>query len=585
MRFTMSTTTKLAPAKNIEAGTDALVYAVLGIVSIFTGWYLWGGRSLHFQDPIYYNGDALAHLTMIRNLIENHWVYTASRLGAPFGSSSYDYTLPDTGTLAILKMLGHVSRNPGWTYNVYYFAGFALDSMFAYAVLRYLAIRRILAFAGAFAFTMLPFHFMRMGHLFYTWYFSAPIFTWYAVRAYKGDLDFLVRGRVRVQLFDLAALVVLTSLGVYYAFFGALAIAAATLARYLKAGDIKSVRGGAVACLILLTGVAANVSPTIVYQYHHGVNQEVAARVPAESEYYGMKITQLLLPWVGHRSQTLADLSQNYSKTFPLVNENQMASLGFIGSIGFLAMLLSLMRIGDRRGETFPVLAILTLTFVLFCSIGGLSSLFSILVSPKIRAWNRASVFVAFFSIAAAMLLLQQLLRRSKPVIAGAVGIALCVFVIWDQTPSAPMVPVDPWHQLYESDKTFTAGVERLLCPNCAVYQIPYVAYPEVPPVNELGAYDQLVGYLNSKTLRWSFGGIKGREGDLFFRQLATEPLAKQIQAAREKGFSGIWVARRGYDDHGAKVEAELARILGKPPALVSPNGDLSFFVLEPLTK
>jgi phosphoglycerol transferase len=573
----MASIERAASLKNSKTMPDIVTGAALALVTMVLGWYLVGGRALHLGSPIYYSGDGLLILATIQHTIEGGWVYVSSRLGAPFGSVLYDYPVPDSGTMLVLKVVGKLTHSAGIAYNFYYLVGFALDAVFAFAVLRYLKVGRALSFAGAFAFTMLPFHFMRMGHLFYTWYFAAPVFTWYAFRTYRGDLKFSGRRGIA----DALTLLVLTTFGVYYAFFGAVTIATAALVRTLGVRSIASARAGIIACAILLSGVLANVVPTLAYEHTHGINNEVAARVPAESEAYGMKVTQLLLPWPGHRFAPLAKITAKYNQTFPLVNENQTASLGLLGSAGFLALIVLLL--GPRRGETLPLLAALTLIFVLFCSIGGLSSLFAMLISAKIRAWNRASVFVAFFAIAGAVFLVQRVTQEWKPKALAVIAGALCAFVIWDQTPAKPIVPIETWHANYENDRAFGALVERALPVGSLVYQLPYMPYPEVPPLNDLAAYDQFAGYLNTKSLRWSYGGMKGREGDLFFRQLAMQPIEQQISAIREKGFSAVWVDRRGYADHGAKIEADLAKALGHGPALVSENGNQALFtVVQP---
>src|SRR5471032_1407338 len=88
------------------------------------------------------------------------------------------------------------------------------------------------------------------------------------------------------------------------------------------------------------------------------------------------------------------------------------ASLGFVGSIGFIALLLSFLAPQIRQDERFFVLASITLALLLFCSIGGFSSLFALFITPMIRAWNRVSVFIAFTSIAATLLMVEQLLAR-----------------------------------------------------------------------------------------------------------------------------------------------------------------------------
>ncbi|GAB6846307.1 hypothetical protein JCM10599A_01110 [Paraburkholderia kururiensis] len=169
--------------------------------------------------------------------------------------------------------------------------------------------------------------------------------------------------------------------------------------------------------------------------------------------------------------------------------------------------------------------------------------------------------------------------RRGAPLLS-VIAVALCAIAVWDQTTPPCRGCLEADQAQYESDARFVAMIEKASPKTGMVYQLPYMAFPEVPPLNALQSYDQIRGYLQSKWLGWSYGGIKGRPGDLFFRALAAEPLEQQIIVARRIGFSGLYVDRRGYPDHGKAIEAELRRLLGRPPKLVSDNGQQMFFDL-----
>ena len=91
--------------------------------------------------------------------------------------------------------------------------------------------------------------------------------------------------------------------------------------------------------------------------------------------------------------------------------------------------------------------------------------------------------------------------------------------------------------------------------------------------------YSHFRGYLHSKTLRWSYGTMKGREGDSWQRRVAAKPLSELVDALALAGFSGIYVDRYGYSDQGEKLEAALQDLLATKP-IVSANKRLSFFNL-----
>ena len=564
------------------------VPAALAVIVTITAWLLVGGTTIDvLHAPLTYNGDGLLILVMIKRVMDGTWLFHSNLMGAPFGSSLYDYPIPDSGSLFVLKWLGRMSGSPAVAFNLYFLIGFPVNALSAYIVLRKLRLSMMLAFAGGFVFTMLPFHFERLGHLFYTWYFVAPVFVWYAFKIYRGEpwSGSSTPHKLTTHVKYALVLLMLSCFGVYYSFFGVLTFFTAGLMRYLRTRSIKSLHGAAIAIAIVSFGLVLNVAPNLIDRFQHGVNHETAARLPIEAEIYGLKTIQLLLPRSGHRFEPLAKITAKYSATFPLVNENITSSLGFIGSIGFIALLLSFFAPRIRQDTRFYVLAAITLTLLLFCSIGGFSALFAVLISPMIRAWNRVSVFIAFTSITATLLMVEQLLahdwaRRHPARWTAIAAVALCAFAFWDQTtpPCAPCLRGTS--NDFDSDTQFVAAIEKQVPRNSTIYQLPYVGFPEVPPVNRLAAYDPAIGYLESKTLNWSWGAMKGRSADLFYRSLAAEPVSFQLEVARRLCFSGIYIDRRGYADNGIAIETQLQQILGKPPLFVSANQQQVFFDL-----
>jgi phosphoglycerol transferase len=155
----------------------------------------------------------------------------------------------------------------------------------------------------------------------------------------------------------------------------------------------------------------------------------------------------------------------------------------------------------------------------------------------------------------------------------GAVG-------LFDQTAPACQTCLDTNAAADQTSRTFVAEIERTLAPRAAVYQIPYMPFPEVPPRHALGAYDQAVGFLDSRHLRWSYGCIKGRECARFFEALDHEPLETQLAVIRRLGFSGIYLDKRGYEDNGAAAITELRRLLGVDP-IERDDGQVAFFTVD----
>ncbi|CAN7711084.1 sugar translocase [Pseudoduganella sp. LjRoot289] len=537
--------------------------------------------------PYWYTGDGLGHAWQIKRVTEG-WVLSNGRSGFPFGSDFHDYPGSDAGNLLVFKLIGLFNGDWQAIYNLYFLAGFGASFASAFVVLRAASLERPYALAGAVLFAFLPFHFERIAHLFYTWYFVVPLFFHCALRMADGRLfEGKLFSQPRARLLAGAGLVAISSFGVYFALFGVLLFGTVALAGALR-GDWRPAGAAALASGCVALGVLLNVAPNLAYKLDHAPNPEVSSRPIANGEIFGFKPIQLLLPRDGHRSTTLRAMHERYRDSMPLVNENNTASLGAVGAAGFLALMgVTLSAMAGRRHEArLKLLALITTVLFLFGIIGGFGSLFTILVSDWVRGWNRISVYIAFASLLGLMLMLQGWMqgragRRWLPP-AGALCGALIVFGLWDQSGYTSRPFRAALAQEVSQDRAFIGAIEAALPAGAAVYQLPYMRFPEAEPLLKMSAYDQVKGFLHSRALRWSYAGMRGREGDTLFRTLSRLPIERQLPVLGRLGYSGVYVDRGGYADNGAAIVASLSAATGAPPALSRADGRIVFFRLPP---
>lgn len=149
---------------------------------------------------------------------------------------------------------------------------------------------------------------------------------------------------------------------------------------------------------------------------------------------------------------------------------------------------------------------------------------------------------------------------------------------LYDQTVPACLACAETAKNNFELDKNFVADIESSLPENSAIYQLPYMPFPETASLYRLHTYDLAAGFLHSKTLRWNYAGMKGRSGDLFYRMLSQEPIQKQIQVIENLGFSGIYIDRRGFKDNGNLIINDLLNILGNDSIKRRADGEIVFF-------
>jgi phosphoglycerol transferase len=232
------------------------------------------------------------------------------------------------------------------------------------------------------------------------------------------------------------------------------------------------------------------------------------------------------------------------------------------------------------------ILGGLTIAAIILGITGGLGPLSNLFISDRIRAWNRISIFIAYFAFAAVALMFDRLdtgFMRPRGWRWGAlaVAVALVAFGAWDQTSPSFRPPYEEMAARQRNVEEFVARIDAALPTGAMVYQIPYTAFPESPPVNGMQDYDHFKAYLATPkdSLRWSYGAMKARDVDLWQRALASTDTATMLGQIQSAGFAGLWVDRAGYTDNGSEVEAAVARLTGSAP-IVSRDGRYAFFSL-----
>lgn len=561
------------------------ILSFIGASVFMTGWPR--GLVPNLKYPYTYDGDGLFISWMIQRVHEG-WIFNNVRSGYPFFSSFLDYPSSDAGNFLALKVIGLFTNGFSPTLNLYFLLGFSLAFITAYCGFRALRLSASLSFVAAALFDFAPFHFLRLAHIFYTWYFVIPIFFHIAIKIFYGhSQDKQKYGLFNRCLLSFLTCMILASFGVYYALFGLITIGTATVAGCLSRKNTRTMLYALTVIGGIAIGVLANITPNIIHGMVYGNNPEAVVRQPGEAEIYGFKPIQLFLPRWDHRVKELAEVQKNYDRTSPLVNENTTASLGLIGALGFLALGITIfLKLSDIDvDDRLAILGILILILLLFGTIGGLGSIFSRIISSEVRGWNRISIFIAYGSVAAFFIAIQNIASKMAQRVSyrnkcWALAVLVLGVGMYDQTtPACTSCNLETKSHFYR-DSRFINKIEQSVPPGSAIYQLPYMPFPETAPRNKLETYDLTIGFLESKTLKWSYGGMKGRPGDLFYRALSKEPIEKQLQVVQKLGFSGIYIDRRGYKDNGNSVINQLSNLLNEQPLLERSDGRIVFFKL-----
>jgi phosphoglycerol transferase len=551
---------------------------------------------MDLRVPFNYARDGLFSLLIIKGILKHGWYLTNPDVGAPFGLQFYDFPLGAYNfQFLALKVLGGFSSDPALVLNLYFLLSFPLVALSAFVVLRWLGASGAVATVCSLIYALAPYHFLRgiEGHLFLSAYYSVPVGAYLVLSLFSDEPLFVRRIRAgsraftwisKRSLFTLALCALVASSGLYYAVFTMMLLIAATLLVVITQREARTLIKGGLLVGTILGVLTLNMAPSLAYQFAHGPNEAVAHRAEQESETQSLKLTSMVLPAPGHHIDALSNLADHYYRTTPLPSEGAQQSLGLIATLGFGWLLLVALAgcLSPRRGigdERHRWLAALTATAFLIGTTGGISSLFAYLVSPQIRAWARISIFIAFFAIAAVALLLDSLQRRlGRPLLVGTLLVGVLLVGLYDQS-GAPFVPdYAAAKGAYNNDEIFVEKIDSQLPPRAEILQLPYVPFPENPPVNKMTDYDLVRPYIHESDLRWSYAAMKGRPTD-WHDDLADEPTNVLPAAASAAGFEGIYIDRFGYPDGAAELENELSELLKAEP-LVSPNGRMSFFSL-----
>lgn len=531
--------------------------------------------------PFRSGGDTTFQQVLYKAIAENGWYSPNPSLGMPDGAHLEDFPMPENLYFLVIKLLTLVVRNHVVVYNLFFLLTFPLIALSATAVCRQLKLSwAVSGFVGV-LFSFLPYHFFRgQAHPMLSAYYLVPpvvLVCWWLTAEDAVFFPAVGAGRARPRwgtrrgLAGLLICLLAGSTGIYYALFsGFFLLVAGGWAAWARRRLYPALAAFVLTAFLILV-VLANSLPSLVNFALHGRNLSAVVRFPAEAEVYGLKIAQLVLPAPHHRVAVLQQLMDRYWKG-PLNNENSGAALGFVAAGGFLVLLAGMFRFRsagrpDAIGELLPRL---NLAGVLLGTVGGFGSVVAILAFPAIRGYNRVSIFIGFFALVQVGILLDRLRDRTfrqgprRFIFAGSL-VVLAAAAVADQTSDAFVPHYAEARAGYQVVDAFARRMEAALPPGGMVFQLPYLRFPE-DRVNALESYAHLMTYLHTRTLRFSFGAMRGRATDRWQREISLLPVDEFVESVVVAGFSAIYLDRSGYADRGAAVERQLADIIQERP-------------------
>ena len=149
-----------------------------------SGWSTWVIPDV--DVPLKFDGDTLSYGVMFLRQIQGFWYFENTRFGYPFVSTLYDFPMSFLDA-ATIKVIGLVA--PTWyaIYTIYVVISFVVNALIGYAAMRAMDISIRWALVGAVLFTIVPFHFYRIGHIVYIIYVGVPLAYYMAWQLWQGS--------------------------------------------------------------------------------------------------------------------------------------------------------------------------------------------------------------------------------------------------------------------------------------------------------------------------------------------------------------------------------------------------------------
>jgi hypothetical protein len=566
----------------------AIAAGLLSLLLVFFRMRLW---QLDLAVPFVYWGDAVYGDVLVKALAEGTWNYHIPRLGAPFGMDAVDFPMGCSLDFAVIKILTAIVQNPFLSLNLYWLLTIAMAGAFAALFFRSLQISHLVSASFATLFAISPFVFYRNISHWQLAQFIVPAAAYLGIglarrgvfRTAENDRPSEERRTPRrILLGRLAICVAIGLTYTYWAFFACIVIAVGCLIGLFRFGNKRILL---VALLYMTVIGAASVvekSGSLLYWYRNGYNRALWFKIPVEADTYGLRIRQMLTPIHNHPIPLMRSVRDKIVAAFPkdAANESLDAALGTIGVIGFVILIC--VAVGRPRGGILAdarlrLLSGFVVALVLITEVGGFGSLFNVFVVHEFRAYNRISPFIALFSLAAVAMIVDSFLAGRKSYSYWLLGGCMLIFGAFDQIPIARFSNQPNEKRRFYEDKFFIGQLESRLPAGTMIFQLPHTDFPLGAGRERMLPYDQARAYLHSKTLRWSWGAMSGRNHN--WAQITAElPLHEFIERIIFAGFGGLLIDRYGYKH--SEVEQSVLGCLG-PASKFDLGGRWVFFDLR----
>ena len=588
-----------------------LIYLAAPLISLFTVFLVFQINILDLGKPIFsYDGDSLFILLLIKTIISQGWFFFNPAVGLPHIDGIFyfhDFPLQASSfNFLVFKLISYFTQNPLLILNIFFIASFSLISFTSFIALKSLKTGNLSAILVSVLYAFMPYHFIKgVNHIFLSNYMVIPLIFMVSMWIFEKKISLITLdkdGKFYLkpnQYFTYGALIIIfmSVNDIYYAFYGSIIFIISWFISALQSGKFlnKNLFNLVALAFLQLLVILIIYFPSIIFWQKHGYNN-LSDRIISDSEFFGLKIVNFFLPVTNHYIEFFRDISFAFIDAVG-GGERVAQSLGLGVSFCLIFLLLwPLLKMSNksellnkiiqkfsltkRDQEIVNRLSSMSLLAILFSTTGGLV-MFIAMIFPSIRSHARFSILIAFFALVLLSLFFDKIVESKifqKKILAKILVIFITILMIFDQSGNHKINEdkIVKNIQKFAIDKKFIQNIEQDFAKDAAIFNLPFAEFPVARN------YQNLLGYIHSENLRWSYPAMSGRESNKWQKKVIKLPFAELIAEIKNAGFQGILINIPNYTaDHGADKMQEMLRKFSKGAAKFSDNSQWVFYDIQ----
>lgn len=537
-----------------------VIQAITVLAIAFIALRLW---NYDLTVPFQYGGDSIVILMYIKGLLQDGWPTVITQLSAPFSYSGAAFPILTSFDWLIMKGISLFTNEPGLIINLFWLSSLVFSAFSASYAGYQLGLTRFFSFVVGVLYAFLPYALLRnVAHLNLV-YYLVPLLCLLAVVIFtKGES---IRNQRHSIIIGLSACLLQGFNYIYFSFFAVLIFAVAAVLGWQNRKGYRQLGLPSLAIFIVSIATAANLSLHFRSISENGPPPDMGYKYTAEAEIYGAKFRKMIAPHPGNKISPVASYAQkDIQAGFPNENENGTARLGLFGAAGLVLSMLILLRRRQAESFSLPVFSLASLSFATFLviAVGGIGAVINLLTVPDIRAYNRFSVFLSFFSISVLALWAQNRLgniSKQRAKYFRVVVVLFALFSLYDQLLDRDGLLASQQSDMKRAgeERGIVDALERALPPGSAVLQLPFTGFPPLEKFHDMESYDHARAYLWSGTLKWSWPSFSQRHR-AWQSGISEKNGIELINSAILSGFQAIWIDRAAYANGGEELISEL---------------------------